>query len=223
MTSEKIKICGVTNKSEIKLLDTCNISYAWLWHGIPNGTHNLSLRKLLSLSSTPTKTLKFILVTIQEDIEYLEKIVERKSIYGIQMHGFQTPSSIKKIKLKFGNKIKIFKVLHIKNEKCLEENMIGRYIDAGTDAFILDNYKDKKNIGSTGTTIGENYISSFLSKWGDNKTMVAGGISDKNLEKILGKFTLYGIDIDSSSRKNGKIEESRIKRITEKLNFIRSN
>lgn len=210
----KIKICGVTQPDEVLLLDEFGVSYAGLWYGIPDGRYNLDLKTLLNLSSIHTRELKFILVTIQHDIPLLSKAIENSHIYGIQFHGFQLPAFIKKIKLTFGDSIKIFKVLHVRNNKCAEEYLIERYIEAGTDVFILDSYQDKHQIGSTGIRISDEFIKKFFSLWGSkNKIMLAGGIDENIIETICLTHHPYGVDIDSAARCDTAITRQRVSNI----------
>ncbi len=210
----KIKICGVTQPDEVLLLDELGVSYAGLWYGIPEGRYNLDLKTLINLSSMHTRKLKFILVTIQHDISLLSKAIENGHIYGIQFHGFHLPGFIKKMKLAFGDSIKIFKVLHVRNNKCAEECLIERYLEAGTDVFILDSYQDKHKIGSTGIRISDDFIKEFFSIWGfKNKIMLAGGIDENIIETICLTHHPYGVDIDSAARCDTAITRQRVSNI----------
>jgi phosphoribosylanthranilate isomerase len=216
----KIKICGVMREDEIKTLDELDVSYAGLWYGIPDGKFNLDLDTFINLASLKTSNLEFVLVTLLHDIALLREVIDKSDVKCIQFHGFQTPAFISKIKQEFGDDLKIFKVLHVSNNKCAEDGLIHRYIDSGTDVLILDSYQDKKRIGSTGIQINNNFINEFISSWGmNNKIMLAGGINQQTVRSICEYHNPYGIDIDSAARNVNGISRNRVSEIITQSNL----
>lgn len=209
----RVKICGITQPEEIHFLDELGVSYAGLWHGI-KGKYNLDIDSLTNLASIKTSSLEYILVTMQHDVDFLIQALATSTFHGIQLHGFQLPSAIKRIKNTFEHKIKIYKVLHVKDSKCLEEDLIDRYIDAGVDIFILDSYLDNQKIGSTGLPLKNDFIKSFNDAW-QNKIdiMIAGGIDENLIGSVFSQHTPYGVDIDSAARENNLISRERVRRI----------
>lgn len=209
-----VKICGVTRAEEVAVLDDLGVAYAGLWYGIPQGKHNLSLQQLQHLSRIPVNQLKCVLVTMENNIELLAQAVEQANITGIQFHGFQLPAFIKRVRQRLGDTIKIFKVLHVRQSKCSEEDFIQRYLDAGTDVFILDSYQDQHHIGSTGVRLDDTYLSAFMNTWKiNNQVMIAGGIDEHSIANIFAKHSPYGVDIDSAARIRGAISYERVYRI----------
>ena len=210
----KIKICGITSAEEIQLLDKQAVSYAGLWHGIPQGRYNLELPQLVKLASEPTSSLKFLMVTMSHDFLELAKAIEYSGIKAIQFHGFHLPAFITKIKQTFGDDVKLFKVLHAHNNRVLEGNLIERYVDAGTDFFILDYFQDKHRIGSTGNRLDDRFMENFFNKWKINEqTMIAGGVDETCLDGIYDAYKPYGFDIDSAARTHGLICKQRVGKI----------
>lgn len=210
----KIKICGVTSIEEIKILDQHNVTYAGLWHGIPQGRYDLELPQLKQLSDSTTHSLEFLLVTMSHDMQMLAQAREQCRIKGIQFHGFHLPGFIKQVKQEFGSDFEIFKVLHIQNNRCVEGNLIERYIESGVDYFILDSFQNKQQIGSTGVRLGADFIANFFHKWNiHEKTMIAGGIDETCLESIYESHKPFGFDIDSAARTGGAICPQRLAQI----------
>jgi len=151
---------------------------------------------------------------MEQDLALLTQAVEESNVCGIQFHGFQSPAFIKKIKSTFGDSLKIFKVLHVKGEKCVEDAFIDRYLESGTDILILDSYQDKERIGSTGIRINNTFIEQFLAHRNiRNRVMIAGGIDDSSIKSTCIKHHPYGIDIDSAARIEGIISENKIRKI----------
>ncbi len=210
----KIKICGVTSVEEIKLLETHNVTYAGLWHGIPEGRYDLQLSQLKQLVASATDSLEFLLVTMSHDLKLLAQACDQASIKGIQFHGFHLPAFINQVKQELGSDVKIFKVLHVQSNRCVESNLIERYIEAGTDYFILDTFQNKQQIGSTGIRLADDFIKDFFHKWKiQDKTMIAGGIDETCLESIYESHKPFGFDIDSAARTHGVICKQRLSTI----------
>lgn len=212
--SPKIKICGIKTAEEVQLLDELNVSYAGVWHGVPKGGHNLDLDQLVTLSTLPVKTLEFILVTMQHDLKLIGEAVEKGNITGIQLHGFHLPSLVGKIKSTFGDALKIFKVVHVKDAKCVEEDLVDRYLDSGADVLILDSYQDTQNIGSTGISIEPQFVDDFLEKRPiADRVMLAGGMNNTLISQALQKHALFGFDIDSAARVDQAINRDKVSEI----------
>ncbi len=210
----KVKICGINTAEEVQLLDEHAVSYAGVWYGVPKGKHNLDLDTLVSLSNMPTQTLKFILVTMQHDMKLLGEAVEKGCIEGIQLHGFHLPSLVGKIKSTFGDALKIYKVVHVKESKCVEDDLIDRYLDSGADVIILDSYQDTQNIGSTGISIEPEFVDDFLQQRNiPEKVMLAGGMQANSMKRMMQKYPLYGFDIDSAARENGLIDAHKVREL----------
>ncbi|HSX84430.1 MAG TPA: hypothetical protein VLE50_03445, partial [Cellvibrio sp.] len=86
-----------------------------------------------------------------------------------------------------------------------------RYLDAGTDIFILDSYQDQHHIGSTGVRLDDTYLNAFMNTWKmNNQVMIAGGIDEHSITNIFAKHSPYGVDIDSAARIRGAISYERI-------------
>ncbi|MCY7296470.1 phosphoribosylanthranilate isomerase [Alteromonas sp. a30] len=210
----KIKICGIKTVEEVTLLDDLDVSYAGVWHGVPQGKHNLDINQLVTLSTQPTRHLKFILVTMQHDMKLIANAVEKGCIEGIQLHGFHLPSLVGKIKSTFGEALKIYKVVHVKESKCVEDDLIDRYLDSGADVIILDSYQDTQNIGSTGISIEPEFVDDFLQKRNmAEKVMLAGGMEAHSMQRMVKKHPLYGFDIDSAARENGLIDANKVREL----------
>ncbi len=215
----KIKICGITNEVEIFNLDALGIEFGGLWYNIPKGKYNLTENRFRSLTCIKTKTLKYIWVTFENSFQNIKNMIQSNPIFGIQLHGFQLPSIVKNINYEFKESITIFKVIHIQNNYCLEEELINRYVDAGVDFFILDTYLSKEKIGSTGVPLCHETLNQLIPFKIDNMmAMIAGGINEHNIHQIYSSYNPYGVDIDSSARKNGRINKDRISILLNNLN-----
>ncbi len=209
-----IKICGITGPDEIQLLDDLGVNFAGLWSGVPEGMRNLSLKQIVSLARRPRHCLKLVLVTLHHALPIMETLVESGGFDGIQLHGFQSPSVVQRIREAFGHTIRIFKVLHVQGTTCVESNLVERYIQAGVDHFILDTFEDRHHIGSTGIALNEIFLRRFIPhRLAADKIMLAGGIDHCNIGRICRDYHPFGVDIDSAARRHGKINKQCVARI----------
>lgn len=218
----KVKICGISHESEVKTLDSMNVNYCGLWWKISGGKYTLTDDKLHSLLNSSTRNLKKIVVTFEGNVTNFCSILCNDNVYGIQLHGFQLPSVIRKIK-EIRSDVKVFKVLHIKGTQCFEETMINRYRESGVDFFILDNFVSASQIGSTGKMLDLDYLYKFSSKLTCSKVFIAGGISVENMPQLARIPNLYGVDIDSSARSSDAISQGNVCEIMSKAAMLDSN
>lgn len=213
-----VKVCGVTHINEVNLLDELQVEFAGLWCGIAKGRYTLDHHRLTRLTGTPTRNIKFILVTIEDSMRFFDKCIKSGPIYGIQLHGFQLPSVVKQLKTAFGQKYKILKVLHIKDMRCIEEALIDRYLAAGVDFLVLDRFVDPLRIGSTGIPLEKGFLKTFVDqRVAAKKIMIAGGINENNISTICRAYQPFGVDIDSAARKDGVIHKDRVAPIMQQL------
>jgi phosphoribosylanthranilate isomerase len=215
----KLKICGVTEKEMVHKLDKMGVDYVGLWFNVQRGEYELDIDLFKNISSTKTKNLKLIGVTLDNDYKRIIKYVKYTNIQGIQLHGFQLPGVINKLKKSVSEKIKIIKVLHIKNERCMEYQYIDRYISAGVDLFILDTYISKNKIGSTGIKYSLEKIDSLITNIGESNIILAGGIDSELIKKLYVYQNLHGVDIDTAARSNGRISASKVRKLVKSVNI----
>ncbi len=209
-----LKICGITQAYEIGFLDDLGVDYAGLWSGVPYGAHNLSAEELMALSRYPRRGLKLILVTMQHSVAILESLVKGADLHGIQLHGFQLPSVVRRMREALGDKIRIFKVLHVQDDMCAEDHLIERYKRAGVDYFIIDSFVDRQRIGSTGIVLSNRFLRRFLQdRLPADRIIIAGGIDATRIGRLCRDHHPYGVDIDSGARQCGKISSERVARI----------
>lgn len=217
----KVKICGLLQENEIQVLDTLGVDYGGIWFGIPEGKYNLADAEARSLLKVKTKKLSLVSVTFKNDFGEICSVIRNTQTKAIQLHGFQLPALIRKIKQEFQDELEIMKVLHIRNLECLESDLISRYKEAGADYFILDSYLSKKEIGSTGRPIDNSVLAEFVPVIQKSKTIIAGGISEKNIGWISEKINPYGVDIDSSVRTGDRIMYSKVLELLGALDAVK--
>ena len=201
----KIKICGIKNENEAKIINECMPDIAGFVFASGKRQIDINKAKILKKIINPEIETTGIFVEQNED-EILE-IYNEKVIDIIQLHGDYDERTIKNLKEKTG--AKIIKVIRVKE---------GFYkIETLADFILFDAYSKDKYGGLNKTFDWNIKIISNVPYF------VAGGINENNIVEMVKKLTPYGVDISSGVEVDGfKTKEkvfNIIKIIKEELNI----
>jgi phosphoribosylanthranilate isomerase len=213
-----IKICGVETQTELEFLDRSSVDYAGLWYGIENGRWNLAIDQLRKLGELSLHRTKRVWVTVRADAQLISNVFAEVRLDALQLHGFQTPKQVAEIARVMPSRTELFKVLHVQNEKCLEERLISQYANSGVDKFIVDSYVGKAGIGSTGVRFSQAFLERLFCRNNIAAiTMVAGGIDCQAVRELGSVPGLFGVDIDSSAKRDNRIDRARVTALLKSL------
>lgn len=201
----KIKICGIKNENEAKIINECMPDIAGFVFASGKRQIDINKAKILKKIINPEIETAGIFVEQNED-EILE-IYNEKVIDIIQLHGDYDEQTIKNLKEKTG--AKIIKVIRVKE---------GFYkIETLADFILFDAYS-KDKYGGLNKTFDWN-----IKIISNAPYFVAGGINENNIIEMVKKLTPYGVDISSGVEVDGfKTKEkvfNIIKIIKEELNI----
>jgi phosphoribosylanthranilate isomerase len=199
----RVKVCGITEPSEIELLAAQPVDFVGLWYGVPGGPTDLPLddwRRLVEAAAA-TPRLAPVLVTFLKDLDALREAIEGSQARLVQLHAYQTPGLVRAVK-GIAPDVRVLKVLHVRGDKCLEGPLIGAYEKAGVDAFLFDAVTEDGRVGSTGQTLDAELVSSLAAEL-ERPFLLAGGISAENraeYEAPSADPRFLGIDVDTNAR-----------------------
>jgi phosphoribosylanthranilate isomerase len=206
-------VCGITERPEIDALAAHSVDFAGLWYGVPGGPADLELDKWRELATATAKAdVAPVLVTFSKDAEMLREALESAPVRWVQLHGYQTPGLVKKLKRDVPD-VRVLKVLHVRGQECVEESLIGMYEKAGVDVFLFDAVSEDGRVGSTGQTLDVDVVARVADKL-SKPFLIAGGISPENRErheKLISHPRYLGVDVDTNARgEDGKIAEQNV-------------
>jgi len=210
----RVKVCGITDPTEIDLLARQQVDFVGLWHGVPGGPADLPLETWQSLvaAAAATERLAPVLVTFFKEVEDIRRTLEGSQAHWVQLHGYPTPSFVAAVK-DIAPDVRVIKVLHVRGGKCIEERMIGAYEKAGVDVFLFDAVADDGRVGSTGQTLDADLVAR-LAEGLARPFLLAGGISAENRDHFAALTThprFLGIDVDTNARRpDGKVSEEKV-------------
>jgi phosphoribosylanthranilate isomerase len=217
----RVKVCGIVEPTELDVLAARGVDFVGLWWGVPGGPHDLELAKWRELAETAAATegLTPVLVTFAKDAEQLRETLEGSAVGWIQLHGYPTPGTIRKIKaIAVGeHPIRVIKVLHIRGGECVEAPLLASYEKAGVDVFLFDVVTEDGRVGSTGQSIDPAVVAPLADKL-TRPFLLAGGISATNRDEyasLAAHPRFLGIDVDTNARTaNGKISSDNVEAIS---------
>jgi phosphoribosylanthranilate isomerase len=214
----RIKVCGITEPAELDVLAARGVDFVGLWWGVPGGPHDLPEDRWRELTDAAAATgqLTPVLVTFAKDADALRRTLEGSPAHWIQLHGYPTPGTVRKIKA-IDPDVRVIKVLHIRGGECVEESLIGSYEKAGVDVFLFDVVTEDGRVGSTGQTIDAAVVAPLADKL-TRPFLLAGGISADNREQyeaLVGHPLFLGIDVDTNARgSDGKVSNDNVEAIS---------
>ena len=202
----KVKICGITN------LDDAKLSYELGADAIGFIFYEKSKRYIAPekakeiIRQIPAFVLK-VGVFVNESTDKINNIAKGIKLNLIQLHGNESPEMIADIDLPV---IKAFRV-----SEDFDYSIIKQYNNC---SFLLDTY-NKNEFGGTGQQFNWKNIPSEIK----SEIILAGGISENNIEQICKDVNPYAIDVSSSIEKEpGKKDHKKLKKLFKKIYEIRN-
>jgi phosphoribosylanthranilate isomerase len=214
----RIKVCGITSQAEIDLLAARGVDFVGLWWGVPGGPHDLPADRWRELADAAASAgqLTPVLVTFAKDADALRQTLEGSPAHWVQLHGYPTPGTVRKVKA-IDPDVRVIKVLHIRGGECVEESLLGSYEKAGVDVFLFDVVTEDGRVGSTGQALDPAIVAPLADKL-NRPFLLAGGISADNREQyeaLVAHPLFLGIDVDTNARgSDGKVSDDNVEAIS---------
>jgi phosphoribosylanthranilate isomerase len=213
-----VKVCGITEPAELHLLAARGVDLVGLWWGVPGGPHDMARDAWAAVAraAAATDTLAPVLVTFAKDPEQLGATLDAAPVKWIQLHGYPTPGTVRKVKA-LRDELKVIKVLHMRGGECVEASLIGSYEKAGVDVFLFDVVTEDGRVGSTGQALDAAVVAPLADRL-TRPFLLAGGISDANrgdYASLAERDLFLGVDVDTNARDpDGRISAERVAAIT---------
>lgn len=152
-----------------------------------------ALRKLLD------DPCKVVGVFVNEPVEHIIELCQKKTIDCIQLHGDETTEVISELKRKLSNPI-------IKAIRVLRAEQIIEAVRLPADYLLFDTY-DKDSYGGSGKTFNTHMIQEAYQQIESSKRkpfFVAGGLKLDNVVQTIQISRPYGVDVSSGVETEGK-------------------
>ncbi|RUM34451.1 MAG: phosphoribosylanthranilate isomerase [Archaeoglobus sp.] len=205
-----IKICGIRNTEDLKLVERYADATGVVVECKSKRRINLEEAKnLVELAEIPV----FVVSTLS-DFNSWSRVIEATNANFIQIHtDLIKPESVEKIKSEFGVFImKAFRVPKTSRNPAEDaEDVIERIEQFEIDRILLDTGR------GSGLT-HDHRVSKLIADKFD--VVLAGGLNPENLAEIIEFVKPFGVDVSSGVEKNGKKDENLIKEFVSRVKLL---
>ncbi|TMT01701.1 phosphoribosylanthranilate isomerase [Apilactobacillus kunkeei] len=172
----KIKICGITDLKEAKIINQFKPDYFGLVFA--SGSHLVDINNARKIRQEVDASIPAVGVFVNAKFALIKQLVDAKIIQIAQLHGRESAEDIKRIRTEL--KIPVIDVI---NEDKLHRNSDADYlmIDART------------------SRVTKNQLTQV-----DSNLFVAGGINPKNAQKAIDETNPFAIDVSRGVEVDGK-------------------
>lgn len=202
----KVKICGITNIEDALLAEQLGAdAIGFIFYKASKRYISPEVAELIS-NNLSAFTLK-VGVFVNETEDEINRIAKAAKLNLIQLHGDEMPELAPRLLLP---SIKSFRI-----KEDFDFSLLEKYPSAN---FLLDTFSQNE-FGGTGKTFDWNIIPLPIR----SRIIIAGGVSEKNVEEIFTKINPYAVDVSSSLEISpGKKDHDKMKSFFQIINQLRS-
>ena len=195
------KICGIKNEDTLICCEDNSVDFFGMIF-YPKSPRNISIEDASNLQKkSENLNINGVGVFVNKNINEIEDIIKKLRLKYVQLHGSEDEEYIKTLK-RIG--VKVIKSISISNINDLRN--ISNY--NSSDYFLFD-YKPMKNELPGGNA--KSFDWNILKNLNTNKPwFLSGGISIKNIQRILNDVSPFGIDLSSGVEKELGIKDNHI-------------
>jgi phosphoribosylanthranilate isomerase len=218
----KVKICCIISIEEAMIAIKNGASALGFVSSMPSGPGVINEDVITEIAEAVPPPIATFLLTSKQDAVSIINQQRKTKVNTLQLVDAVAVEELQKIRNELHG-IKLVQVIHVINDSSVTEAKI---IEKYVDAILLDsgNPKSKvKELGGTGRV--HNWeISRKIVEQVSVPVFLAGGLNESNVLDAVDKVKPFGIDLCSSVRSNGNLDESKLKAFFNRLNsFAKSN
>ncbi len=176
---------------------------------MPSGPGVISEEQIAEIAASVPPTIATFLLTALRDVESIIAQQRRCRTNTIQLVDRLTQGSNEDLRRALPG-ISIVQVLHVLGEDSIEEAV---EVAAQVDAILLDSGNPKlaiKELGGTGRT-HDWTLSRQIRERIEIPIFLAGGLKPENVRKAVQQVGPFGIDICTGVRREGKLDEGKLR------------
>jgi len=201
----KVKICGITNIDDARICDDCGADALGFIFFNKSKRYIEPDKAKMIIDSLPFFVFK-VGVFVNEDVDRVNQIANELKLNAVQLHGDEDLNYCEKINYP------IIKAIRVDNK--LNENL-----DKYSKYTILLDSKYENEYGGT----GQKFNWDLIPESSRNKIILAGGVSEKNIDDIFNRIKPQAVDLSSSLEKEPGIKDhEKVKSFFRKINKLRN-
>ena len=207
----KVKICCISSIEEAKLAIGHGAAAIGLVGRMPSGPGIITDELIHSIAKTVLPPIHSFLLTSETTAEAIIEHHNKVNTTTIQIVDALSGREYHKIREAIPN-VQLVQVIHVLDEGSIKEAI---EISEFVDAILLDSGNPNlptKVLGGTGKTHNWD-LSKKIREEISLPIFLAGGINKDNIKKAIEHVQPYGIDLCSSVRTNGQLDESKLEEL----------
>ena len=207
----KVKICCISSIEEAKLAVAYGAAAIGLVGRMPSGPGIITDELIHSIAKTVLPPIHSFLLTSETTAEAIIEHHNKVNTTTIQIVDALSGREYHKIREAIPN-VQLVQVIHVLDEGSIKEAI---EISEFVDAILLDSGNPNlptKVLGGTGKTHNWDLSKKIREKI-SLPIFLAGGINKDNIKKAIEHVQPYGIDLCSSVRTNGQLDESKLEEL----------
>lgn len=209
MIKPRVKICCISSIAEASLAIRYGASALGLVSEMPSGPGVIALEQIAEIAEKVPPPVGTFLLTCKQTVDEIAAQHEicRTNTIQICDNFVDSYEDLRKAL----PSVKLVQVVHVGGEESLREAF---EISEKVDAILLDSGNQKleiKELGGTGRT-HDWTISRKIVEGVKSPVFLAGGLKAENVAEAVEKVQPFGLDLCSSVRTEGKLDEEKLKR-----------
>ena len=207
----KVKICCISSIEEAKLAVAYGAAAIGLVGRMPSGPGTITDELIHAIAKTVPPPIQTFLLTSETTTDNIIEHHRKVNTTTIQIVDALSGREYHKIREAIPN-VQLVQVIHVLDEGSIKEAI---EISEFVDAILLDSGNPNlptKVLGGTGKTHNWDLSKKIREKI-SLPVFLAGGINKDNIKKAIEHVQPYGIDLCSSVRTNGQLDESKLEEL----------
>ena len=207
----KVKICCISSIEEARLAVAYGAAAIGLVGRMPSGPGIITDELIHAIAKTVPPPIQTFLLTSETTTDNIIEHHKKVNTTTIQIVDALSGREYHKIREAIPN-VQLVQVIHVLDEGSIKEAI---EISEFVDAILLDSGNPNlptKVLGGTGKTHNWD-LSKKIREEISLPIFLAGGINKDNIKKAIEHVQPYGIDLCSSVRTNGQLDESKLEEL----------
>lgn len=191
LTIPKIKICGLRNVEQIRMINQYDIDYVGFVFA--KSKRQISTDRAIEMKKSLRRDIKTVGIFVNTPIDHVNKIAKFCNLDIVQLHGNESPRECAR------SIFPVWKAFSVKDK--IDLDLLRGY--QNVEGFVFDSSQ-----GGSGKTFSWDLITGASAK---HFTILAGGLNSQNVEKAVKEVRPQVVDISSGVESNGEKDEEKIK------------
>ena len=216
LTRPRIKVCCIGSSEEAWLAIRYGASALGLVSAMPSGPGVIAEQEITGIADGIPPGIATFLLTSSQNVNTIIEQQRRCHVNTLQLVDSLPARSHYLLRTALPG-IALVQVIHVRGPEALEE---ARAVAPHVNAILLDSGNpalEVKELGGTGR-VHDWSISRMIREAVDIPIYLAGGLNENNVQEAIEQVGPFGLDLCSSVRTNGHLDEKKLARFVKRVN-----